>query len=77
MRKDLLKERAIAVQRFLDGERPQAICATIGKTTPWLYKWVKRYNPENPSWCHNQSRKPHTSPHRTSKETEEIVRWCG
>ena len=74
MKKDLQKERAFAVQRFLDGERPQAICATIGKTTPWLYKWVKRYNPENPSWCHNQSRKPHTSPHRTSKETEEIIK---
>src|SRR3990170_7554023 len=74
MKKNLEKERASAVQRFLDGGKPRSICATIGKTTPWLYKWIKRYNPENPSWCHNHSTKPHTNPYHTSTETEEIVK---
>lgn len=73
MKKEVETERASAVQRFLDGEKSQAICATLGRTTPWLYKWIKRYDPDNPSWYQSQSRQPHTSPQRTPEEIEEIV----
>lgn len=40
MKKRILKERALAVQRYLAGESPENICNSLGKTKPWLYKWV-------------------------------------
>ncbi len=73
MKKAVETERASAVQRFLDGEKPRVICASHGRTTPWLYKWIKRYDPENPSWHQSQSRQPHNNPQRTPEEIEEIV----
>ncbi|MBS3907679.1 MAG: helix-turn-helix domain-containing protein, partial [Syntrophaceae bacterium] len=41
--KKKMKQRASAVQRYLAGENPEIICASLGKTKPWLYKWVARY----------------------------------
>jgi hypothetical protein len=73
MKKKILKQRALAVQRYLDGESPQRICASLGKTKPWLYKWVSRYTPKDPAWCDDQSRRPLFSPYRTSAEIERIV----
>jgi transposase InsO family protein len=73
MKKNAKKERATAVQRFLQGENPQAISASVGKSTRWLYKWVARYTPEDPAWCEDRSSKPLISPHRTSAEIEDIV----
>jgi transposase InsO family protein len=73
MIKKVRKERASAVQRFLAGESPQSICASLGKTKPWLYKWVSRYSPKDPAWCEDQSRRPLSSPYRTPAEIEMIV----
>jgi len=73
MKKKIRKERASAVQRYLAGEKPQGICDSVGRTKPWLYKWVARHTPEDPAWVDDQSRKPLFSSHRTSEEIEEIV----
>ena len=66
-------ERRIAVQRFFDGEEPAVICASIGRSRSWLYKWVARYAANDPAWCEESSRQPLTSPHRTPAEIEELV----
>ena len=73
MKKKVLKQRVLAVQRYLAGESPQSICASLGKTKPWLYKWVSRHAPDDPAWCDDQSRRPLSSPYRTSAEIEKIV----
>jgi transposase InsO family protein len=73
MKKKILKQRASAVQRYLAGESPHSICASLGKTKPWLYKWVSRYTPKDPAWSTDQSRRPLFSPYRTSAEIEKIV----
>ena len=73
MSKKIRKQRALAVQRYLSGENPQSICASLGKTKPWLYKWVSRYTPDDQTWCEGQSRRPITSPTHTPAEIEEIV----
>ncbi len=73
MKKNAKKQRAAAVQRFLHGENPQAICASLGKSMRWLYKWVARHTPEDPAWCEDRSRQPLISPHRTPGEIEDIV----
>jgi hypothetical protein len=73
MKKKILKQRASAVQRYLAGENPERICASLGKTTRWLYKWVARHTPDNPTWFEDQSRRPLSSPYRTPAEIEKIV----
>lgn len=58
MRKDTYQERRLAVHRFLNGESPEAICASLGHSRSWLYKWVERCLQGNPSWYESQSRRP-------------------
>jgi hypothetical protein len=33
-----MKQQASAVKRYLAGESLESICASLGKTKPWLYK---------------------------------------
>jgi putative transposase len=73
MKKRILKQRALAVQRYLAGESPESICASLRKTKPWLYKWVARHTPDDPAWLQDQSRRPLSSPRRTSADIEKIV----
>jgi putative transposase len=72
-KKRLKQERASAVQRYLAGEDPASICASLGKTTRWLYKWVARHTPDDPTCFEDRSRRPLTSPFRTPAEIEKIV----
>jgi putative transposase len=73
MSKKLQKQRALAVKRYIAGESPQSICASLGKTKPWLYKWVARYAPDDPTWYDDRCRRPLSIPYRTPLEIEEIV----
>ena len=73
MKKKILAQRTEAVKRYCAGESLQSICASLGKTKPWLYKWVARYSSDNPSWSDDQSRRPFSNPHRTSAEIEKII----
>jgi transposase InsO family protein len=74
MKKDLREERASAVERFSQGEKPGSICASLGRARSWLYKWAARYASDDPAWCANRSRKPLSSPQRTAAEIEEAVK---
>ncbi len=74
MSRDQKDTRRSAVQRFQRGEDPRSICASLGQSRPWLYKWVNRFDPNDPSWCETRSTKPSHNPHRTPSEIEEIVK---
>ena len=73
MKKKILKQRASAVERYFSGEDLESICASLGKTTRWLYKWVARHTPDDPAWFKDHSRQPLSSPYRTPVEIEQIV----
>jgi putative transposase len=73
MKKSILKQRTSAVERYFTGEVPERICASLGKTTRWLYKWASRYTPDDPAWFEDRSRRPLSSPYRTPAEIEMIV----
>jgi putative transposase len=78
MKKKLQQERAAAVQRYLVGEDPERICASLGRSRSWLYKWLARHIPDDSAWYEDLSRRPLNSPHRTPAEIEkivEVVRW--
>lgn len=72
--KDEVKQRMHAVERFLSGEAPEAICASMGRSRAWLYRWAKRYSVNDDAWCHSQSTKPNNVTNRTPFEIEEIVK---
>ena len=44
------EERVEAIKRYLEGEKPVDICRILGKTKPWLMKWVKRYQTGKEGW---------------------------
>ncbi len=72
--KDEVTQRMRAVQRFLAGEKPEAICASIGRSRAWLYRWVNRYDANDDRWCNSQSTQPNNVANRTPYEIEEIVK---
>lgn len=74
MTDDIQQVRTWAVQRFINGEKPESICSSLGCSRAWLYKWVDRYLEGEPFWAESRSPRPLTSPTRTPSEIEEIVK---
>lgn len=67
------QKRLKAVKRFHEGEEPDEICASLGCSRSWLYKWASRFAPDDPTWFEDQSRRPLSNPYRTPAEIEKIV----
>lgn len=74
MKDDTRQQRIWAVERFLNGERPEAICASLRRSKSWLYKWVERHTEGDDSWSESRSQRPFTTPGHTLAEIEEIVK---
>lgn len=69
------QDRRRAIERYQKGESPTAISISLGYSTRWFYKWLKRYRAVGESdWFRDGSRQPHHSPGRTRWEIEEIVK---
>ena len=66
--------RILAVKRFLKGEKPSSICATLGRSKSWLYKWNYRYLYEGDNWSESRSRCPLSRPTQIPFEIEELVK---
>jgi len=74
MEEENKQHRILAVQRFENGENPEAICTSLGKSKAWLYKWINRHLDSNGSWNESRSRRPLTTPTHTAPEIVEIVK---
>ena len=74
MKEEIEQYRILAAQRFKAGENPGSICASLGKSRSWLYKWISRYHEDEDSWSQSLSRCPHSRQGRTPSEIEEIVK---
>ena len=68
------QQRVFAVQRFRGGESPESICASLGKSRSWLYKWIGRHLENDDTWSESRSRRPRSISSYTSAEIEEIVK---
>jgi transposase-like protein len=68
------KQRILAVRRFFAGEKPESICSSLGRSRPWLYKWVRRHSDHDDAWFKSASKKPVNTVNRTPTEIEEIVK---
>jgi transposase-like protein len=49
------------------------LCRRFGISAKTGYKWVGRADESTPAWSSDRSRRPHTSPGRTSPEIEDLV----
>jgi transposase-like protein len=67
---DLESRRQLAVQRYLDGDPIEQICRELGCAKSWLYKWKNRYQAAEPTWSQERSRRPKTTPAKTSVAIE-------
>ena len=67
------KERQQAIERYVIGQGPSAICASMSYSREWFYKWLRRFEAGDPDWFQNRSRRPQRNPTRTSRELEEQV----
>jgi transposase len=74
MEEENKQQRILAVQRFKNGERPESISASLGKSRSWLYKWIERHLENNDSWNESRSRRPFTISKYTPAEIEEVVK---
>lgn len=74
MKNDNQQQRIWAVRRFLKGEKPASICASLKRCKSWLYKWVKRHIHGDERWSQSRSRRPLTTPAHTLAEIEEIIK---
>ena len=66
--------RKRAIERHRRGEKPGTICASLGRTERWFYKWLKRYQEGGAEWYREHSRRPLQLPSRTASEIEEVVK---
>lgn len=74
MEEENKRKRILAVERFNNGESPDAICVSVGKSKSWLYKWIGRHIKDDDSWSESRSRRPLTDSMYTPTEIEEIVK---
>jgi putative transposase len=70
---DAVQDRIDAIRRYLQGEPASAVCRALGRTRYWLYKWLKRYDPADPAWAHDHSRRPRRLPAKPPEEVEQLV----
>jgi putative transposase len=71
---EIQQQRTWAVQRFINGEKPESICVSLSCSKTWLYKWVNRFLEGDPFWVESRSQRPLVTPTRTPPEIEEIVK---
>ncbi|PNU20765.1 IS481 family transposase ISGme9 [Geothermobacter hydrogeniphilus] len=68
------KQRILAVRRFFAGEKPDSICSSLGRSRPWLYKWIRRHSDHEDGWFSSLPKRPVHTANRTPFEIEEIVK---
>jgi transposase len=59
--------RKIAVQRYLQGEKPKAIYTSLERSKPWFFKWLRRYQTGGVDWYKEQCKAPKKSPRGISE----------
>ena len=63
MKKKPEKDRVLAIQRYLNGEKPATIARSLGYSRKWIYKWIERYesSDDDSDWAGNRSSAPHNN----------------
>ena len=68
---ELRRKQAIA--RYFAGDKIEDICQQMACSKSWLYKWKARYQPDDPTWAKDLSRKPRNRAAKTPDRIEQAV----
>ena len=70
------RDREYAIKSYLKGESITAIARKLGRSRPWVYKWIERYqgNSEADRWQEEQTRCPHSNPRQLPGAVVEAVK---
>lgn len=61
--------RELAIRRYENGESPEKIYQSLGKSKAWFFKWLKRSKLDRENWSGDLSRRPN----RTHKRVDETI----
>ena len=61
--------REEAINRYLAGKKPSAICRELGRSRTWFYKALRRYRQGGRAALGSRSRRPH----RIANQTDEVI----
>lgn len=69
---DEYQKRQAAVQRVLSGEKVAKVARSYGKSRPWVYQWIRRYQSAkaDAEWYKDASKAPVRIPTKLDKTTE-------
>jgi len=65
--------RELAVRRYENGESPEQIYQSLGKSKTWFFKWLKRSKLDRENWSADISRSPHKTHKRVDSTVEQAV----
>ena len=65
--------RKMAIEESLKGKSPTSIYRDLGRSRPWFYKWLHRYQSKEDEWFKDQPKAPYHHPNKTSEDTQELV----
>jgi transposase len=65
--------RKLIVDRYRAGRRQARIAAAMGISRKCVHTWITRYQDEGEAGLVDRSSRSHTSPRRTSAETEDRI----
>jgi putative transposase len=68
-----VRARQLAMERYLRGENPAAICSSLGRGKCWFYKWMKRFRSGDENWFDELPRRPHGNSRKTANVVEQAV----
>jgi len=70
------RDREHAIKSYLKGESITAIAQKLGRSRPWVYKWIERYEArsEADDWQEEQTRCPHSNPRQLPGAVVEAVK---
>jgi hypothetical protein len=76
MKKKQERNREHAIKSYLKGESITAIAQKLGRSRPWVYKWIERYQASGEAnhWQEDQTRCPHSNPRQLPGAVVEAVK---
>jgi hypothetical protein len=65
--------RIEAIKRYISGEKPSNICASLNRSRRWFFKWLSRYHEGHESWYKELSKAPKSSPRALDPKIERVI----
>ena len=65
--------RKMAIEEFLKGKSPTSVYRDLGRSRPWFYKWLHRYQSQEDDWFQDKSKAPRHHPNETPEDIQKLV----